>query len=137
MSLLNIIKLSQNDSKSASTSTTTSTSNSLPILTTFPLSSLKTQSAIAQLPQQDAVIKAELIANNHIKSEPTANGSGEKCKANFVTVTVNNATNDFSQTVDIFINNVVCTYSTKCHLNLRRIALQGMHVEFKKECGVS
>jgi transcription initiation factor TFIID TATA-box-binding protein len=35
--------------------------------------------------------------------------------------------------VDISINNVVCSYTTKCYLNLRRIAMEGMHVEFKKE----
>jgi transcription initiation factor TFIID TATA-box-binding protein len=35
--------------------------------------------------------------------------------------------------VDIAINNVVCSYSTSCYLNLRRIAMEGMHVEFKKE----
>lgn len=140
MSLLNIIKLSPNDTKSASTATTTTTTttaNSLPILTTFPLSSYKAHSSTSQLSQPDRVVKAELITNNHIKTETTAKSSGEKSKANCVTVTVNNATNDFSQTIDIFINNVVCSYSTKCHLNLRRIAMQGMHVEFKKECGVS
>ena len=37
----------------------------------------------------------------------------------------------------IDVSNVVCSYSTRCHLNLRRIAMQGMHVEYKKECGVS
>jgi transcription initiation factor TFIID TATA-box-binding protein len=31
------------------------------------------------------------------------------------------------------ITNVVCSFATKCHLNLRRIATRGMHVEFKKE----
>jgi transcription initiation factor TFIID TATA-box-binding protein len=35
--------------------------------------------------------------------------------------------------LNLFINNVVCSYSTQCHLNLRRIAMEGMHVEYKKE----
>lgn len=35
--------------------------------------------------------------------------------------------------VDILISNVVCSYSTRCHLNLRRIAMEGMHVEYKRE----
>lgn len=39
--------------------------------------------------------------------------------------------------LNIYVNNVVCSYSTRCHLNLRRIAMQGMHVEYKKENGVS
>ncbi len=39
--------------------------------------------------------------------------------------------------LNIYVNNVVCSYSTRCHLNLRRIAMEGMHVEYKKENGVS
>lgn len=35
--------------------------------------------------------------------------------------------------LNLSVTNVVCSFSTKCHLNLRKIALQGMHVEFKKE----
>ena len=38
--------------------------------------------------------------------------------------------------LNIYVNNVVCSYSTQCHLNLRRIAMDGMHVEYKKENGV-
>jgi TATA-box binding protein (TBP) (component of TFIID and TFIIIB) len=34
------------------------------------------------------------------------------------------------------VNNVVCAYSTRCHLNLRKIAKEGMHVEYRKENGV-
>jgi TATA-box binding protein (TBP) (component of TFIID and TFIIIB) len=35
--------------------------------------------------------------------------------------------------VEISINNVVSSFSTRCRLNLRTIAMAGMHVEFKKE----
>ena len=35
--------------------------------------------------------------------------------------------------VEIVVNNVVCSFSTRCHLNLRKIATQGIHVEYKKE----
>lgn len=38
--------------------------------------------------------------------------------------------------IDIVINNVVSTFSTRCHLNLRRIAMEGIHVEFKRENGM-
>lgn len=38
--------------------------------------------------------------------------------------------------LSIYVNNVVCSYSTRCHLNLRRIAMEGMHVEYKKENGM-
>lgn len=38
--------------------------------------------------------------------------------------------------LSIYVNNVVCSYSTRCHLNLRRIAMEGMNVEYKKENGM-
>lgn len=39
--------------------------------------------------------------------------------------------------IDIVINNVVCSFSVKCHLNLRQIALNGFNVEYRRENGVS
>ena len=39
--------------------------------------------------------------------------------------------------LDIYINNVVCSFSVRCHLNLREIALNGSNVEYKRENGVS
>jgi transcription initiation factor TFIID TATA-box-binding protein len=38
--------------------------------------------------------------------------------------------------VDIVINNVVCSFNVRCHLNLREIALKGLNVEYRKENGV-
>ena len=38
--------------------------------------------------------------------------------------------------LDIVINNVVCSYSTKCHINLRRLATEGSNVIYKRENGV-
>lgn len=38
--------------------------------------------------------------------------------------------------IDIMINNVVCSFSVKCHLNLRQIALKGVNVEFRRENGM-
>lgn len=38
--------------------------------------------------------------------------------------------------LDIVINNVVCSFSVRCHLNLREIALHGSNVEYKRENGV-
>jgi len=43
---------------------------------------------------------------------------------------------DETPPVDIFINNVVCTFSVRCHLNLKRIAMEGCHVEYKRENGM-
>lgn len=38
--------------------------------------------------------------------------------------------------VDIVINNVVCSFNVRCHLNLRDIALKGINVEYRKENGM-
>ena len=34
------------------------------------------------------------------------------------------------------INNVVCSFATRCHLNLRRVALEGVNVIYKRENNV-
>ena len=39
--------------------------------------------------------------------------------------------------VDINISNVVCHFSTRCHLNLRQIATRGINVEHRRDQGVS
>ena len=38
--------------------------------------------------------------------------------------------------VDIVINNVVCSFSVRCHLNLKEIALNGSNVEYRRENGM-
>ncbi|XP_053666537.1 TATA-box-binding protein-like [Anopheles marshallii] len=38
--------------------------------------------------------------------------------------------------IDILINNVVCSFSVRCHLNLHDIARQGNNVEFRRENGM-
>lgn len=38
--------------------------------------------------------------------------------------------------IDIIINNVVCSFSTKCYLNLKKIATEGAHVEYRRENGM-
>ncbi|KOC65381.1 TATA box-binding protein-like protein 1 [Habropoda laboriosa] len=38
--------------------------------------------------------------------------------------------------LDIVINNVVCSFSVRCHLNLRDIALNGSNVEYRRENGM-
>ncbi|XP_030839192.1 TATA box-binding protein-like protein 1 [Strongylocentrotus purpuratus] len=37
--------------------------------------------------------------------------------------------------VDIYINNVVCAFGVRCHLNLRRIGQYGSNVEYRREYG--
>lgn len=38
--------------------------------------------------------------------------------------------------IDIVINNVVCSFAVRCHLNLKEIALNGCNVEFRRENGM-
>ncbi|MBN3274999.1 TBPL1 protein, partial [Polyodon spathula] len=37
--------------------------------------------------------------------------------------------------LDIIITNVVCVFRTRCHLNLRKIALEGSNVIYKRDFG--
>lgn len=46
------------------------------------------------------------------------------------------ADQDADPEIDIVINNVVCSFSVRCHLNLREIALNGFNVEFRRENGM-
>lgn len=43
---------------------------------------------------------------------------------------------DDEPVIDIVINNVVCSFSVSCHLDLRNIALNGNNVEFRRENGM-
>jgi len=38
--------------------------------------------------------------------------------------------------IDILIRNVVCNFSVRCHLDLRKIALHGSNVEYRRENGM-
>lgn len=40
------------------------------------------------------------------------------------------------EALDIIVTNVVATFRTRCHLNLRTIALEGSNVIYKPEVGV-
>lgn len=68
-----------------------------------------------------------------IKSEP----KDENLPANLEPTLVEAQLDTFDpNALNIYVNNVVCSYSTRCHLNLRRIAMEGLHVEYKKENGM-
>lgn len=73
-----------------------------------------------------------------------ADSNSPAFNADASTATVNSATggvvDDADQEpepeIDIVINNVVCSFSVRCHLNLREIALNGVNVEFRRENGM-
>merc|ERR1719286_4375 len=51
-------------------------------------------------------------------------------------VTKDEAKDESQPEVDIVINNVVCSFSVRCHLNLKEIALNGSNVEYRRENGM-
>lgn len=89
---------------------------------------------------------ATAIQNNGMEISPLQNGNGltatSHCDtADTVTqdpnldVAENIASADEPE-IDIVINNVVCSFSVGCHLNLREIALNGFNVEYRREHGM-
>lgn len=88
---------------------------------------------------------ATAIQNNGIES--LANGNINHVKVNEEHVESSDITTNSSTAgeisseaeppeIDIVINNVVCSFSVRCHLNLRQIALNGANVEYRRENGV-
>lgn len=89
---------------------------------------------------------ATVIQKNGIK--PLSNGNGlvhqiteyadvDNCKVKEeIDVPQQQQVNESEPEIDIVINNVVCSFSVRCHLNLREIALNGMNVEYRKENGM-
>lgn len=72
------------------------------------------------------------------KSEPLANAEMPPQSTPEVIISdMRSQTQDLSEPlIDILINNVVCSFSVGCHLNLRQIALNGHNVEFRRESGM-
>lgn len=88
---------------------------------------------------------ATAIQNNGIES--LANGNINHVKVNEEHVEPSDITTNSSTAgeisseaespeIDIVINNVVCSFNVRCHLNLRQIALNGANVEYRRENGV-
>ena len=76
---------------------------------------------------------ADLPGNGHNK---TAGVTSDPHAEHVVQTKRSNGDNS-APNLDIYINNVVCTFSVRCHLNLHRIGLEGINVEHRKEYGVS
>lgn len=93
---------------------------------------------------------ATILQKNGLKSLSNGNGlvhhdvqniaelskfSAENCKEVQSLIQANQVQQEEPE-IDIVINNVVCSFSVRCHLNLREIALNGMNVEYRKENGM-
>lgn len=83
---------------------------------------------------------ATALQKNGVQS--LANGSHHldmnsvECVSSSVDETDKQMEEDPSPEIDIVINNVVCSFSVRCHLNLKQIATQGANVEYRKENGM-
>lgn len=129
-----------------STSPSSSSSNQLP-----PHLQINPNSIKSEPPFEDQQIngdKETYVPNGGSGSTSLANGSaaiGENSAGGAGDVDSESAANAVEEAeaeaepepeIDIVINNVVCSFSVRCHLNLREIALQGFNVEFRRENGM-
>ena len=71
-------------------------------------------------------------SNNNVSKTPKHNQQHFKIKVRLLGEEDTSSSSSTSTEIELFVNNVVCSYSTKCYLNLRRIATEGLHVEEKK-----
>lgn len=99
---------------------------------------------LSTTPMNTTPVATQAIETN-VTEVPTADGVEEAALAAEVTVSeadanCGNAADGTEQEpepeIDIVINNVVCSFSVRCHLNLRDIALRGKNVEFRRENGM-
>ncbi|KAL7745280.1 hypothetical protein ACLKA6_015308 [Drosophila palustris] len=71
------------------------------------------------------------------EEQPLALLTGTGTTTTTTTTTTTKCTDpDAEPELDIVINNVVCSFSVRCHLKLREIALNGANVEYRRENGM-
>lgn len=70
------------------------------------------------------------------QSPPASNANADANALATTVATGDDAEQEPEPEIDIVINNVVCSFSVRCHLNLREIALNGVNVEFRRENGM-
>lgn len=76
----------------------------------------------------------QIVPSSNSSGSATTNGN--VTNTNGVNSNESEGTSEPTPEVDIVINNVVCSFSVRCHLNLRDIALRGVNVEYRKENGM-
>ncbi|XP_050306595.1 TATA box-binding protein-like 1 [Anthonomus grandis grandis] len=79
------------------------------------------------IPQNQYEIKTEPIIDEHNEEKPLLVHEESEQHA---------VEEEGEPEIDIVINNVVCSFSVRCHLNLRQIALNGINVEYRRENGM-
>lgn len=120
------------------TTTTTSTSNS----TTIQTNDIKHTTSTNNLIGHGSLVGTASKALSSTSSSPSTQQqepTPPPPPASIADSTVdetNEQENEPEPEIDIVINNVVCSFSVRCHLNLREIALNGRNVEFRRENGM-
>uniref|UniRef100_A0AAR5PKA8 TATA box-binding protein-like 1 n=1 Tax=Dendroctonus ponderosae TaxID=77166 RepID=A0AAR5PKA8_DENPD len=108
------------------------------------LKSLSNGNGIGHHPMQtlnafDSMIPQTQYENHELTGEVIINEQVDLLEQSGTTVENNDEMQQEAEAepeVDIVINNVVCSFSVRCHLNLREIALNGTNVEYRKENGM-
>lgn len=71
--------------------------------------------------------------SNTSASEPSnSNHSAEQHASTTKETSVDSDASE-EPTIDINVNNVVCAFSVRCHLNLRKVALEGCNTEYNRQ----
>ncbi|CAG5119067.1 unnamed protein product [Candidula unifasciata] len=120
MSLISNSSLSNNDMHSQQHG------NSLPTVSaddTHSLDQADTKSSLPPSTDMDQYMNSYHVATDSNNSAVVHNGSAAD-------------DDDDAPVIDIMINNVVSTFNTRCYLNLKKIAMEGVHVEYKRENGM-
>ncbi|XP_054717696.1 TATA box-binding protein-like 1 [Uloborus diversus] len=73
------------------------------------------------------------VVNNNVTNSAVSKYEGDHASEQ---IAVEGDSNEDVPVVDIVINNVVCSFNVRCHLNLRQIALNGANVEYRRENGM-
>lgn len=79
-------------------------------------------------------VDSDLAGEDDEDDDEDGDGTAGGKRARLESLSSNGGNN--SPEIDIVINNVVCSFSVRCHLNLRDIALRGINVEYRRENGV-
>jgi len=91
--------------------------------------------------QQMQLQQLQKLQGQQAAAAAAASNAASKSDAEKVVENVDNSDSEDekaeeSPEVDIVINNVVCSFSVRCHLNLKEIALNGSNVEYRRENGM-
>lgn len=78
----------------------------------------------------DCIVDTEILNVDSFHQDP------QNSAMNDVQEESSKETDEENPEIDILISNVMCVFSVSCHLNLRKIALNGLNVEYQKGTGL-